>query len=101
MAEYLFNENNTTSSLSRWMNLVGRIVAGSKLQVLFGATADGRIVHYDVEIGKKLSTIPGVSKGPVWQGRLNLYFMIRTYFLCVDCLFWWDSRSFQACNRIC
>ncbi len=63
MTEYEFSEQN--SRLGRWMNLVGRIVAGNRLIVLFGATCDGRIVQLDPEIGNVIAVFPGASQTPV------------------------------------
>ena len=65
MAEYVFNVEDNVHALSRWMNLVGRVISGNRLLVLFGATANGRIVRYDVELGRKTLEVQGASSAKV------------------------------------
>jgi hypothetical protein len=52
-----FDASLSKNALAKWMNLVGHVVSGSRLLVLFGVTLNGALVHYDIELGKITATV--------------------------------------------
>lgn len=66
LSEMKFDATNPArSALSGWMGLTGHMVSETHMLVLFGATLNGHLVRFDVELGKVLSFLPSTTTGRV------------------------------------